>query len=61
MPQATAVPREARKGWAEEIVLPKPNCQRQIVAAVDTRKTSRKVFTINFTYMGYETSGRKIP
>jgi hypothetical protein len=44
MPAAIAVDRADRNGWVGQILLPNPNCQRQIDAAVEMRKVTEKVF-----------------
>jgi hypothetical protein len=47
MPAAIAVVNAARKGCAGQILLPRPNCQRQMDAAVETRNVIRNVFTVD--------------
>jgi L-asparaginase/Glu-tRNA(Gln) amidotransferase subunit D len=55
-----AVIRAAINGWAGHIILPKPNCQRQIVAAVEIRKVTRKDF-MKFSSLDTPPSGKKFP
>ena len=47
MPQAVAIPREARNECVGQIFAPNPNCQKTIVAIDETRKVARKIFTVD--------------